>query len=48
MVWTRCQLRHTQVVIEVLDKLPSEHDVRSIDLSRELARRRGEREPPAS
>jgi hypothetical protein len=36
-----------EVVVEVLDKLPSEHDVRSIDLSRELARRRGERQPPA-
>jgi hypothetical protein len=35
-----------QVVLEVLDKLPSEHDVRSIDLTRELARRREERRPP--
>ena len=37
-----------EVVLEVLDKLPSEHDVRAIDLSRELARRRGERHPPRS
>jgi len=37
-----------EVVVEVLDKLPSEHDVRAIDLSRELARRRGERQPPTS
>jgi len=28
------------VVREVLDKLPSEHDVRAIDLGRELAKRR--------
>jgi hypothetical protein len=35
-----------QVVLEVLDKLPSEHDVRAIDLPRELARRREERRPP--
>ena len=33
-----------EVVLEVLDKLPSEHDVRAIDLTRELARRR-ERAP---
>jgi hypothetical protein len=31
-----------QVVLEVLGKLPAEHDVRSIDLPRELARRREE------
>jgi hypothetical protein len=37
-----------EVVLEVLDKLPSEHDVRAIDLSRELARRRNERHPPRS
>jgi hypothetical protein len=30
------------VVQEVLDKLPSEHDIRAIDLGRELARRREE------
>jgi hypothetical protein len=29
------------VVREVLAKLPNEHDVRAIDLKRELARRRG-------
>ena len=29
------------VVLEVLAKLPGEHDVRAIDLARELARRRG-------
>jgi hypothetical protein len=29
------------VVREVLAKLPDEHDVRAIDLKRELARRRG-------
>jgi hypothetical protein len=29
-----------QVVLEVLDKLPSEHDIRAIDLGRELRRRR--------
>jgi hypothetical protein len=29
------------VVREVLDKLPGEHDIRAIDLARELARRRG-------
>jgi hypothetical protein len=28
------------VVREVLDKLPGEHDIRAIDLGRELARRR--------
>jgi hypothetical protein len=28
------------IVREVLDKLPGEHDVRAIDLDRELARRR--------
>jgi hypothetical protein len=28
------------VVLEVLSKLPSEHDVRAIDLGRELAKRR--------
>jgi hypothetical protein len=28
------------VVREVLDKLPNEHDIRAIDLKRELARRR--------
>lgn len=28
------------VVLEVLTKLPSEHDVRAIDLRRELAKRR--------
>jgi hypothetical protein len=37
-----------EVVVEVLDKLPSEHDVRAIDLSRELARRRSERRAPSS
>ena len=30
-----------QIVREVLDKLPGEHDIRSIDLGRELAKRRG-------
>jgi hypothetical protein len=34
-----------EVVLEVLAKLPSEHDVRAIDLSRELARRRTEQSP---
>jgi hypothetical protein len=29
------------VVREVLDKLPGEHDIRAIDLKRELARRGG-------
>ena len=29
------------VVREVLAKLPGEHDIRAIDLKRELARRRG-------
>jgi hypothetical protein len=29
------------VVREVLAKLPNEHDIRAIDLKRELARRRG-------
>jgi hypothetical protein len=29
-----------EVVREVLDKLPSEHDMRAIDLGRELAKRR--------
>jgi len=29
-----------QIVREVLDKLPGEHDIRSIDINRELARRR--------
>ena len=29
------------VVLEVLAKLPGEHDVRAIDLARELGRRRG-------
>ncbi len=29
-----------QVVLEVLEKLPSEHDIRAIDLGRELRRRR--------
>jgi hypothetical protein len=29
------------VVREVLAKLPDEHDIRAIDLKRELARRRG-------
>jgi hypothetical protein len=29
-----------ELLREVLDKLPGEHDVRSIDLDRELARRR--------
>jgi hypothetical protein len=28
-----------QVVAEVLDKLPGEHEIRAIDLSRELRRR---------
>jgi hypothetical protein len=28
------------VILEVLSKLPSEHDVRAIDLGRELAKRR--------
>ena len=28
------------VVLEVLSKLPSEHDIRAIDLGRELAKRR--------
>jgi hypothetical protein len=31
------------VILEVLNKLPSEHDMRAIDLSRELARRRAPR-----
>ncbi|MEA2251327.1 MAG: hypothetical protein QOI62_1856 [Solirubrobacteraceae bacterium] len=30
------------VVHEVLSKLPDEHEIRAIDLARELARRRGE------
>lgn len=30
------------VVREVLDKLPDEHEIRAIDLKRELARRRGQ------
>ncbi|MEA2255298.1 MAG: hypothetical protein QOG35_1343 [Solirubrobacteraceae bacterium] len=30
------------VVHEVLAKLPNEHEIRAIDLARELARRRGE------
>jgi hypothetical protein len=30
-----------RVVREVLAKLPDEHDIRAIDLQRELARRRG-------
>ena len=34
------------VILEVLSKLPSEHDVRAIDLGRELAKRRGEAHPP--
>lgn len=29
-----------EVVSEVLDKLPGEHDIRAIDLGRELRRRR--------
>jgi hypothetical protein len=29
-----------QIVREVLNKLPGEHDIRSIDLGRELAKRR--------
>ena len=37
-----------EVVVEVLDKLPSEHEIRAIDLTRELARRRGERRPPGA
>ena len=34
------------VVLEVLSKLPSEHDIRAIDLGRELAKRRAAREAP--
>jgi hypothetical protein len=30
-----------QIVREVLDKLPNEHEIRAIDLNRELRRRRG-------
>jgi hypothetical protein len=33
------------VVLEVLSKLPSEHEVRAIDLGRELAKRRAARSP---
>jgi hypothetical protein len=32
-----------RIVREVLDKLPDEHDMRAIDLSAELQRRRGGR-----
>jgi hypothetical protein len=35
------------VILEVLSKLPSESDVRAIDLSRELARRRAARNAAA-
>jgi hypothetical protein len=28
------------VILEVLDKLPGEHDIRAIDMKRELAKRR--------
>ena len=35
------------VVLEVLSKLPSEHDIRAIDLGRELAKRRAGREAAA-
>ena len=35
------------VVLEVLSKLPSEHDIRAIDLGRELAKRRAAREAAA-
>jgi hypothetical protein len=34
------------VLLEVLSKLPSEHDIRAIDLGRELAKRRNETHPP--
>ncbi|MEA2268048.1 MAG: hypothetical protein QOD55_1258 [Solirubrobacteraceae bacterium] len=30
-----------RVVLEVLSKLPGEHEIRAIDLGRELAKRRG-------
>ena len=33
------------VVLEVLQKLPSDSDIRLIDLGRELAKRRGARNP---
>ena len=35
------------VVLEVLSKLPSEHDIRAIDLGRELAKRRARRQAAA-
>ena len=35
------------IVLEVLDKLPNEHDVRAIDLGRELAKRRAARDAAA-
>ena len=35
------------VVLEVLSKLPNEHDVRAIDLGRELAKRRAARDTAA-
>jgi hypothetical protein len=39
--------RDVQLVIgEVLAKLPNEHDIRAIDLARELRRRRGGRVAP--
>jgi hypothetical protein len=31
-----------RIVREVLDKLPGEHEIRAIDLKREIMRRRGE------
>jgi hypothetical protein len=35
------------IVLEVLSKLPSEHDVRAIDLGREIAKRRAARNAAA-
>ena len=35
------------IVLEVLSKLPNEHDVRAIDLGREIAKRRAARDAAA-
>ena len=35
------------IVLEVLSKLPSEHDIRAIDLGREIAKRRAARNAAA-
>jgi hypothetical protein len=35
------------ILLEVLSKLPSEHDIRAIDLGRELAKRRAARNAAA-